>query len=572
MMKREKILTIKIRVFVQFCFVLMFTGMISCKKFDSALDQKGRKKTSVFEKKADSLYILGKSYSRDSLKQEVALSLYWESLKYCKQINNIEKTAKVYRGISIAYDYLEDFPNEIVYAKKAYRLFSDIDNKRYVALSLNDMGIAYAIMGEIDSSLACYKKGIEISKAEKDTLEVIEFYQNMGISYGYAGDYKKAIESHLEGLNYSEKIGYIKGIFDMYINLAQDFNDNEEPDNALFYMEKANKLIDKIDDPYTIATFYDAYANIYYDKSDFKTAKLFYNKCLDISREVNFKRGMACAYSNLALVAMEEKEYHKVEKLSLLSIQLEEEINNIGGIILSLCEMAQWQYSQKLFDKAIRHLERAENLCIEKGFYDYLSDVHYHYYQVYSINGNSKRALQHCEKYHEIKDSISNVEVKERIADLEIKYQTEKKQKEIELLNEANETKKQKIIARNRLIISLALLVIVIISIMLIIRQRLAQKLYGMESELHKYILRIKDLEDNKELNEPDISSKAFIEKHDLTERESEVLHLINQGISNADIASQLFVSTNTIKYHIKNIYLKLDVKNRVEALNKIKS
>jgi DNA-binding CsgD family transcriptional regulator len=561
-----------INFFLLFCFLVTIIGIFSCKKHDKQAMQKDSRITVGSEKKADSLYILGRSYSRDSLNQELALSLYQQSLQYYQQTNNREKIAKVYRGIGIAYDYLEDFSKEIAYAKKSYEIFSAIENKRYAGLALDDMGIAYAIIGEIDSSLTCYKKGLELSKAAGDSIEVIEFYQNMGISYGYAGDYKKAIESHLEGLKYCEKIGYVKGIFDMYINLAEDFNDNNEPDNAMRYMEKADELVDEIDDPYAKATFFDAYAGIYYDKEDFKTAAKYYNKCLDVSREINFKRGMACAYSNLSLIAMEEKKYGKAEELSQLSIKLEEEINNTGGIILSLCEIAQWQYQQNFFDKAIIHLNRAEALCIGKGFYDYLSEVHYHFYQAYMKRGNSKMALQHCEKYHEIKDSVASVEVKERIADLEIKYETEKKQKEIELLDEANETKRQKIKARNRLIVSLVLMVMVILGVLLIFRQRTAQKLYRMESDLQKYMLRIKDLENVRELGEPEISSKAFKEKHDLTEREAEVLHLINQGMSNAGIASQLFVSTNTIKYHIKNIYLKLDVKNRVEALNKLKN
>ena len=96
------------------------------------------------------------------------------------------------------------------------------------------------------------------------------------------------------------------------------------------------------------------------------------------------------------------------------------------------------------------------------------------------------------------------------------------------------------------------------------------QKLNKMESEIQKYILKIKDLHDV-EKNEVEITSKEFSEKHDLTDRETEVLHLISRGMSNADIAEKIFVSTNTVKYHIKNIYLKLDVKNRVEALNKLK-
>ncbi|MEY4594725.1 MAG: hypothetical protein RIQ47_1135 [Bacteroidota bacterium] len=54
-----------------------------------------------------------------------------------------------------------------------------------------------------------------------------------------------------------------------------------------------------------------------------------------------------------------------------------------------------------------------------------------------------------------------------------------------------------------------------------------------------------------------------------LTNRENEILDLLAQGFRNKDIADKLFVSVNTIRTHIYNIYEKLHVKNRIEALNK---
>jgi DNA-binding CsgD family transcriptional regulator len=56
-----------------------------------------------------------------------------------------------------------------------------------------------------------------------------------------------------------------------------------------------------------------------------------------------------------------------------------------------------------------------------------------------------------------------------------------------------------------------------------------------------------------------------------LTEREKEVLKLLATGITYATIASQLEVSPETVKMHLKNIYRKLEVGNKIEALQKIK-
>jgi DNA-binding NarL/FixJ family response regulator len=51
-----------------------------------------------------------------------------------------------------------------------------------------------------------------------------------------------------------------------------------------------------------------------------------------------------------------------------------------------------------------------------------------------------------------------------------------------------------------------------------------------------------------------------------LTQREIEILHLVAEGLSNKAIAQALFVSENTVKYHMKNILQKLGAQNRTEA------
>lgn len=56
-----------------------------------------------------------------------------------------------------------------------------------------------------------------------------------------------------------------------------------------------------------------------------------------------------------------------------------------------------------------------------------------------------------------------------------------------------------------------------------------------------------------------------------LTERETEILAGIARGLTNKEIGEQLFVSENTVKKHINNIYFKLDVNRRTQAVAKAK-
>jgi LuxR family maltose regulon positive regulatory protein len=53
-----------------------------------------------------------------------------------------------------------------------------------------------------------------------------------------------------------------------------------------------------------------------------------------------------------------------------------------------------------------------------------------------------------------------------------------------------------------------------------------------------------------------------------LSSREIEVLEVLINGLSNKEIGEKLFISVSTVKTHIINIYSKLGVKNRVEAVN----
>jgi DNA-binding CsgD family transcriptional regulator len=62
-----------------------------------------------------------------------------------------------------------------------------------------------------------------------------------------------------------------------------------------------------------------------------------------------------------------------------------------------------------------------------------------------------------------------------------------------------------------------------------------------------------------------------FVEKHDISKRESEVVRLICQGYSNQQISDALFISLQTVKDHTHRIFVKTGVRNRVQLTNMIR-
>ncbi|HMG14567.1 MAG TPA: LuxR C-terminal-related transcriptional regulator [Saprospiraceae bacterium] len=72
--------------------------------------------------------------------------------------------------------------------------------------------------------------------------------------------------------------------------------------------------------------------------------------------------------------------------------------------------------------------------------------------------------------------------------------------------------------------------------------------------------------------NENFVLNTSLVTQLELSKREMEILNLLAQGHSNQEIAAILFVSLSTVKTHNQNLFDKLDVKRRIQAVEKAKS
>ena len=72
--------------------------------------------------------------------------------------------------------------------------------------------------------------------------------------------------------------------------------------------------------------------------------------------------------------------------------------------------------------------------------------------------------------------------------------------------------------------------------------------------------------------NENFVLDESLVAQLELSKRELEILNLLAQGHSNQEIAEKLFVSLSTVKTHIQSLFEKLDVKRRIQAVEKARS
>jgi DNA-binding CsgD family transcriptional regulator len=119
----------------------------------------------------------------------------------------------------------------------------------------------------------------------------------------------------------------------------------------------------------------------------------------------------------------------------------------------------------------------------------------------------------------------------------------------------------------------LAILLVVILYLYRARQTRLEQELIRMKAELKAVVTQVLPPTDpvlpSRLMNVDPPSPTPLIRPYfeNLSDRQREVLDGIVAGLSNKEIADKLFVSENTVKYHVKNIYQLLDVKDRVDLL-----
>ncbi|PID59493.1 MAG: hypothetical protein CR986_05505 [Ignavibacteriae bacterium] len=89
-----------------------------------------------------------------------------------------------------------------------------------------------------------------------------------------------------------------------------------------------------------------------------------------------------------------------------------------------------------------------------------------------------------------------------------------------------------------------------------------------MKEELQFYV---KQIEINSKFPKEEKTLKEQLKDFQLSQRELEVLKFLLKGNTNKQISEELYISINTVKSHIKNIYGKMDVRNRIQVIQKIK-
>jgi len=329
-------------------------------------------------------------------------------------------TANCLNTIGNVYNNLSNYNKALEYHSRALEIRRTLGQKSGISASLNNMGLVYNNLGNFDRALECYLESLKIDEEMGDKKGVSQSLNNIGLVYDNLGNNESALKYYLQALKIDEAIGNKRSIANCLHNIGNVYDKLKQPGKALEYHERAKKYREEIGD----------------------------------------KRGLAASLDNMGLIYARQGSHEKALDFYLQSLKLREEIGAKSGVASVLVNIGSLYHNLENFDKALSNLERALKIAKEIDAKNILMYINQYISETYSAMSDFKKALEYYKRYSEIKDTVINKQSNDKIAELQAKYEAEKKEKEIALLEKNNRIQT---ITRNALIAGFVLVLIIVL-------------------------------------------------------------------------------------------------------------
>jgi tetratricopeptide (TPR) repeat protein len=423
---------------------------------------------------------LSEEYSFQSVEKAVAYAQ--RALDLAKSLSDLEGEGQALQNIADAYNEMGQFARALEFFSRAEAVFQKNGNKKALAKCINNSGVVYARMGNVAQGRDCFLRSLAIMTRLNDEFEIascevnlgiisrklgqpeaaLEHYRkalpifeklkeesgvattlgNIGLTYKDLGKYDQAIEFYLRALKIEEKNKNKAGLARVLGNIGNIYKNMNNNAKALDFFKRSLALQKEIGAKTHIAGQSLNIGDIFLSEKNFARAVEYFQAALDIWRQINNPQGQAQALGNLAAAFREWRKLDRALDYAYQALALNEKIGLEEGVLVTLKIIADTHADRKEYGQALKFLQRGlaiaqarkEQLLI-RDFYDSLSSV--------TANmGNYRQALAHFHSYVQAKDAILNQEGNDKIAELEAKYEAEKKQGQIELLSKDNEIQK----------------------------------------------------------------------------------------------------------------------------------
>jgi tetratricopeptide (TPR) repeat protein len=342
---------------------------------------------------------------------------------FAKNINDYENENFSYQMLAICNAITGNYMEAEKYIESSISIGKRNKDSIKISKSLYLKGKIYEQQGKLNEAIKIIESSLKIAKESNNQKQIQDCFSLLGNINAVLGNNKKALEYYNMNYNYAFETG----------------------DSVRMHLSLGNQGI------------------IYKRMSDYDSALKCQLLALKICKERNDKISIAKAYTNIGIIYSNTKEYEKALENYLLALEIKKEMKSQKDIATTLNNIGILYYRLNDFKKSIEYLLQGETISKEIKSINELRHANEYLALSYSKLNDFENAFIHQIKYQKYNDSISSIETKNKISELEIKYETEQKEQDNKILTQQNElqqTQLEKKQARIRFFIILLVLLI----------------------------------------------------------------------------------------------------------------
>jgi serine phosphatase RsbU (regulator of sigma subunit) len=374
-------------------------------------------------------------------------------------------------------------------AKKAFDLAKKNENTAQLLDAQEMLGGALLNMGNYETCLSFFFNAIRIAEKNKNKVKQILLLNDIGKTYRYLRNADKALEYHLQALNLAKELA----------------NDTLQA-----------KIMNQMGADYNL-------------KKDYSNSEKYRIDALEITNKIGDIQEKTIALNGLGVVSSRQKKYPQALDYLFQSLQLNrQKANNQDLITATLDNIGDVYTFLGEYDKAWQYLNEGLQTAQAIKSKNRMQESYESLWQFYEKKKDFQKSLEVYKLFVALKDSIFNVQKSQQVAQQQILYETEKKERENQLLRATEKAKDAQI--RSQFILTIAIVCVLALVLGLLVlfyrannyKQRINQELLSQKTEIEQK---------NEELFHNQEEIKA---QRDFIEQKNRELENHNQQIKNS--------------------------------------
>nr|WP_298988894.1 tetratricopeptide repeat protein [uncultured Polaribacter sp.] len=410
---------------------------------------------------------IGKIYN--SLNTDSAIFYLRIAEKMAKKNKLQRHLFQAYSNIGTTFIKTGQLDSSEVYFDKAKYLINDIDFYNALTSYYGDRGILDYYKGDYLNSGKRFEKALDLAIKEKNIEDIIRYSNNSALVLSKTGKNNEALDIYFKALKSAELEKDSVHIGLLFNNIANIYEDMNEQEKSLDLYKKSLEIKLKHGTFVQIVNAYFNVANrqlhigeLENDSTLLVKAEKNYEKALEIAQEKNFGNGKLVGWEGLGKIELNKKNFIKSKEYFNKVLEVAKATKNKPYLNMANLSLAYIENDLKNHKKAEFYLKQSKDFVEKSGSITQKKQLYENLYIVEENKGNYKKAFEYLRKKNEIDETLTSNEIKEKISRYEVKYETEKKEKEI--AQQKEQLLEQELAIKNR-----NLYAIIITSILLIL-------------------------------------------------------------------------------------------------------